>query len=282
MAVIGLIVSIIAYGLLGDWQAVLADPCTKSSIFHHPELQQKYVSQLHIPANSNNASMAEIPNFLCERSNELLTLEKYMLDMDIYVFPTIESEGLAAGCAFVSSCPVCTQQDLNRIYSIYPTCLHLRVDFENQCLYLVHTKLQEAVVNLDKSIFSCSIHKSQFKLCIYVSAAASYSPQYASVEEYVEHVHIQTVQVIERRLAALAENICDGQPHHSCHWNPHSEVTGRYCEDCPPICREKSKYLQFYQFVIGAGLLLLCGEIVKVPMLGILSDIVDKDSQVRK
>ena len=282
MTVIGLIVSIIAYGLLGDWQAILADPCTKSSIFHHPELQQQYVSQLYTPTTPNNASMAEISTFLCEKSSELLTIEKNMIDMDIYVFPTtIEKEGLTSGCEFVSSCPIsCTQQDLNKIYSVYPTCLHLRVDYENQCLYMLHSKLQEAEAYQDKFIYSCCLHKSQIKLCIYVSAAASHSPQYASIEEYMEYINIQTVQVIEHRLATLAEKICDGQPHHSCHWNPHSEVTGRYCEDCPPICRDKSKYLQFSQFVIGASILLACGEIVRVPMIGILSDIVDKDNQV--
>ena len=279
MTVIGLIVSIIAYGLLGDWQAILADPCTKSSIFHHPELQQQYVSKLYTPTTPNNALMPEISNFLCERSNVLLSIEN-MPHKDIYVFPITIEKGLTSGCELVSSCPIsCTQQDLKKNYSVYPTCLHLRVGYENQCLYLVNSKLQEAEAHQDKFIYSCSTRKSQLKLCIYFSAVSNFT-QYASVEEYVEHVHIQTVQVIERRLATLAENICEGQPHHSCHWNPHSEVTGRYCEDCPPICRDKSKYLQFSQFVIGAGLLLVCGEIVRVPMIGILSDIVDKYHQV--
>ena len=97
----------------------------------------------------------------------------------------------------------------------------------------------------------------------------------------MSHVHVQTVQVIEHRLAALAEEICEGQLHHSCHWNPHSEVTGRYCEDCPSICRDKNNYLQFSQFSFGAFLLLVCMEYLRVPIVGIISDIVDYDSQVR-
>ena len=209
-------------------------------------------------------------NLLCDRSNKLLTIKKYVPCTDIFV---IEKADITTGCEFVSSCP---QQNLNRIYDVYPSCLHLRVDYENQCLYLVHSKLEEAESHQGKFTYSCSVYKSQLKLCVCVSAAA-HSLQYVSLDEYVSHVHVQIVQVIEHRLAALAEEICEGQAHHSCHWNPHSEVTGRYCEDCPPICRDRTNYSQF---VIGAGLLLVCGVIVRVPMIGILSDMVDKDSQV--
>ena len=270
--------SIIAYGLLGDWQAILVDPCTKSSIFHHPELQQQYESELYTLGIPNNASVTDISSFLCEESNELMTKEKNVPDIDIYIFPTIEKKGPAAGCEFVSSCPICSQEDNNKIYSIYPNSLFLKFDYENQCFYMFHFKLQEPDVKL---IYSCSIHKSQLKLCIYISATSHFL-QCSSIEEYVEHVYIQTVQVLERRLALLAEKKCENLPHHSCHWNPHSEVTGRYCEYCPPICRDKSKYLQFYQFIIGAGLLILCGEITRIPMMGLLSDITDKNNQVYK
>ena len=95
------------------------------------------------------------------------------------------------------------------------------------------------------------------------------------------HVHVQTMKVIEHRLAALAEEICESQPHHSCHWNPRSEVTGRYSVDCPPICRGKGNYLPFSQFVIGTVLLLIFAQWLKAPIVGIISDLLNSNSQVR-
>ena len=121
---------------------------------------------------------------------------------------------------------------------------------------------------------------SQLELRILVSTTSLFTLN-TSLEEYVARVHVQTSQVIEGRLAVLAEETCENQPHRSCHWNPRSEVTGKYCADCPPICRDRSNYLKFSQFTIGAFLLLICGQLVLVPMIGIISDMADENSQVR-
>ena len=104
--------------------------------------------------------------------------------------------------------------------------------------------------------------------------------QQENFEQYMEHVHVETVKNITEKLADVLEETCEDQPHHSCHWNPQSEVTGRYCEDCSPICRDQTNYLQFSQFAIGAALLLFSAEMHNIPTLSLLSDIVDNKSQV--
>ena len=270
ISVIGLIISIIAYVLLGDWQTMKFDPCTKNSIFHHPELQQQYMSQLAIPAAPDNASVAELVT--CEESNNTL---RYLAETDIYVFLKINNKGRTTSCELVESCPSCVQQELSG-YSICPTFLHLRLNAEIQCN---HHLLEESETNKQNYFYFCSMYQSQITLCLRVSGVYPSSDS-VPLEKYVTNMHIQTVQVLERRLAELAEAACENNSHHSCHWNPQSGLTGKYCEDCPPICRDKNKYLTFYQFLISIGLMFISDHLVLVPMIGIISDKVEKPSQV--
>ena len=135
-------------------------------------------------------------------------------------------------------------------------------------------------------IYFCSMYKSQFTIIIYIyiyvfwQCYITLTHQQEILEKYVEHVNVQTVQVIQSKLADLAKEACEDQLHHSCHWNPHSEVTGRYCEDCSPICRDQTNHLQFFQFAVGAALLLFSSEICGAAIIGLLSDIADNESEV--
>ena len=276
ITVIGLIVSIISCSLLGDWQAIRPDPCTRNSLFHHPELQQQYIAMLASPVASHNATVEEMSP--CERPKQPLGFE-FLADMDIYVFPTSKKADQTSGCEVVQSCPACARQVSNTIYSVYPICLYLQVYPTSQCINAGN--LGEAESHHSIFIYSCSMYKSQLELCMRITAESP-PTHHPAIDEYVSRAHVQTVQVVEGRLAALAEEMCESQPHHSCHWNPHSEVTGRYCEDCPPICRDKSNYLHFSQFLVGATLLAFCAEIVRVSIFGILSDLVHKQSQVKE
>ena len=275
--VTGLTMSIIAFSLLGDWQAIRPDPCTESSIFHHPELQQQYISQLAARKSPKNAYVSEI--FPCNLSSQSLILLEYMTTTDIFLFPKTENADSSSKCELVQSNPTCTELALNENYLVWSRLLHLRLDFESPCPHLAHGP--KVVDQRHGSVYSCSIYSNNLQLMLYICVySTSSSIQYRDLDEYVARVHLQTVQVIAGRLAALAEEICEGQPHHSCHWNPHSEVTGRYCEDCPPICRDKTNYLQFSQFLLGVFLLLVFFEYLRVTTTGMISDIVDDDKQV--
>ena len=278
--VIGLIGSIIAYTLLGDWQALTPDPCTENSIFHHPELQQQYLSQLgkhNKSVTPKNTLVAEV--YPCDRLNQSL-VKYYLTATDIYVLPKISKAEVYSKCELIHSCSVCVDHEFKRNNSINSTFLHLSLNFNSQCNYLHNLQIKGEEVFERTFMYFCSMYKSQINLFVVVSTVSP-STQYTFLEGYVANVHMQTVGVIESRLATLAEEICEGERHHSCRWNPHSEVTGRYCEDCPPICRDKTNYLSFSQFVVGTFLLFFCAQMLPVPIISIISDIVDKKSQVR-
>ena len=231
------------------------------------------MSQLPIPADPDNASVTELVP--CEESNNNLKL--YLAETNIYVFLNITNKGRTTSCALVESCPSCVQQELSD-FSICPMFLHLKLNDKSHCLSNYHF-LDEYKTNKKVLFYFCSMYKSQLTLCVQVSGVFPSSDS-VLLEKYVTSVHIQTVQVLERRLAEFAEATCENNPHYSCHWNPQSRLTGKYCEDCPPICRDKANYLTFYQFVISIGFMFISAHLVLVPTIGIISDKVEKSSQV--
>ena len=94
LSVIGLIGLIIAYSLMGDWQAMRPDPCTVKSIFHHPELQQQYMSQLAIHESSEGVSVAE--TILYGESNQSMAVSYFSVKR-IYLLETITETNLTSG-----------------------------------------------------------------------------------------------------------------------------------------------------------------------------------------
>ena len=275
MTIMGLIISIIAYTLLGDWQAVKYDPCIEHSLFHHHELLQQYMTQLNLPVAHENIFVAEI--LQNNISHQFPCMVNHLANIDIYVLPNIKEVDLTPRCGLVQSCPLCVQQDVNRIYSISPTCMHLSVDFARQQILLSREQLNNEHQNTFS--YSCAKFRSPLELCVHISTVSD-TTQCSTLEDYVANVHVQMVQVLENRLVTVAENECEDQFDHSCHWNPHSTITHKYCRDCPPICRHKNNYLMFSQFTIGALLLVMCAQLVHIPIISMLSDIVDKDLQV--
>ena len=264
--------------MLGDWQTIISDPCTDNSLFHHPELLQQYILRLATPTVPEIAFVAE--NVPCEKLNLSENMLKYLANTDIYVLPESKVVDMTARCLLVPSCPLFSQQD-SKFESFCSTYLHIRLSVDS-CLYSPNAQLNLSKIHQRTFIYSSSMHKFQLNICVHVSLVSpSTAIQYTTVQKYMAHVHVQTVQVLESRLAVLAEDLCEGQFHHSCHWNPHSTVTGRYCEDCPPICRDKKKYLHFFQFVIGLTLLFVTFEMIRIPTVCMVSDLVQNNHLVR-
>ena len=69
-------------------------------------------------------------------------------------------------------------------------------------------------------------------------------------------------------------------PEHQCHWNPVSQFTGKYCQDCRPVCRSVRRSLNFFQFCLGVGLLTVSIPISTVVIVVIASDVVSVEMQV--
>ena len=158
MTVIGLIGSIIAYALLGDWQALRPDSCIEQSLFHHPYLQHQYITHLanYNSVMLNNTSVVE--SFPCERLNQSLT-KYYLAGTDIYVQPAINMADLPSKCELVHSCHICSDQDLNLISSICSTsCPHLRFDLDGQCNYSNHPQPKETEAYQGTFFYFCSMY----------------------------------------------------------------------------------------------------------------------------
>ena len=285
MAIIGLVMSIVATLLMGDWQAIRHDPCTDHSLFHHPQLLHKYTSQLTtLPEEAKSSSYA-IDSSLqqCEKLNLSLSLDQYLSSMDMYVFSNgvTKTGNTLPGCESVESCPECSEySDMQRTYTAEPTCLHLKMDPQTQCLESARSPATATVLQseLTQVSYSCTRFKSPFTTCITVLPALPGSAVYDIMEEYVADIHMKSTDIIEGRVDLLAQRSCE--EHRSCRWNPESVVFHRHCEDCPSICRDKTNYLEFSQFAIGAALLLVAVPVARIPITSLISDIVSGEEQV--
>ena len=306
MAVVGLLMTITATLLMGDWQSLRHDPCNEASLFHHPDLLHTYTTQLdHLSSYKNHTkphitdttsdqlSTADIAGIECERLNLSLTLKQLLNSstLNIYVYPNIVTgDVMSYGCEVVDSCPYCSldRNDELRTYLATPTCLRLHVNSQQQCLE--RTSLlpwqQEPHPLSTSSSYLCTTPKSHFTYCLQL--ASSGSSESAAIQEEEEEeeqdmlsdLHRQSVQIVEGHVGLLAYRACRDHPAGTCHWNPTSSLTHRHCEECPAICRHRSNYLEFSQFVIAAALMLVSVPVARVPITSIISDLVNPDQQV--
>ena len=286
IAVVGLVMTIVATLLMGDWQAVRRDPCTDASLFHHPELLHTYTTQLDGRGrNSNSTSGSDMPpQIQCEQLNMTMGLHQHLQStaMDVYVYPNIVTDDVIYyGCELVDMCPLCsTDKD----------CLHLHINSQQHCLEM--SPASEQRPHSLSTLYMCGEPNSLFTYCLSVhpllpTLTQDYTPSSSSSSSssekdevvYVANVHRQSIQILEGRVDSIASQAC---LHHSghCHWNPSSSITHRHCPDCSPICRQRSNYLEFSQFTIAAAILLVSIPVARVPITSIISDIVSEDQQV--
>ena len=82
----------------------------------------------------------------------------------------------------------------------------------------------------------------------------------------------------------LKANYCMAQSsvENTCHWNPLSQVTGRLCEECYPVCRSVQKSLNFIQLLIGIMLFTTAVPMSSVTLFLIASEFTPLEKQVCK
>ena len=59
-----------------------------------------------------------------------------------------------------------------------------------------------------------------------------------------------------------------------CYWNPDSIITGEYCYECPPLCRNKKKSLNFAQVCIALTFIALSIEFARYNLLPLTTKVV--------
>ena len=65
-----------------------------------------------------------------------------------------------------------------------------------------------------------------------------------------------------------------------CYWNPQSIVTGEFCEDCPQLCRNKERSLNFIQVCIALVMITTSIEMTRYNALPMMSKFVSSDKKV--
>lgn len=75
---------------------------------------------------------------------------------------------------------------------------------------------------------------------------------------------------------------CEAQstPIHPCFWNPHSRVSGEYCNTCRKECLSLTTALNFHQFNVGVFLVAVGSILGYVITIAVASDIASVENQV--
>ena len=91
-------------------------------------------------------------------------------------------------------------------------------------------------------------------------------------------------QSSENSTALQLRKACEAlsTPEHQCHWNPVSQFTGKYCQDCRPVCRSVRRSLNFFQFCLGVGMVIVAIPIACIVIVVIASDVAALEMQVIK
>ena len=105
--------------------------------------------------------------------------------------------------------------------------------------------------------------------------------QYVKMPESNVHIHGANHQVLNATDYNVAMNVCESlrESQYHCHWIP--KATGTLCEACPAICRGIGHTINFVQYTIGAFIYRFTLPIARTTIMIVMSDIVNKDYQVR-
>jgi len=92
--------------------------------------------------------------------------------------------------------------------------------------------------------------------------------------------HPPSANQINMEVLNLAVNKCESlYTSLGCHWTPMSYITGKNCPDCKLLCRSLDKTLNFIQFCLGVILLLISVPSVRVSLVNVITDYVNKQIQ---
>ena len=179
MFIAALLTSVAAAVLLADWQSLPYDPCTEYSLYHNPELVERYMTEIKNSSGllSRDSSLEHYGGLLWEKSVD--------------------------GTPLVNETP---------------------------------------------------------------SVIASHPPS-------VNQINLEVIDLAVNKCESLYTSL-------GCHWTPMSLITGKDCPDCRLLCRSVDKTLNFIQFCLGAVLLLISVPSVRVSLVNVTSDYVNKEIQV--
>ena len=155
IAIIGGIISIIAFTLLADWQSIPYDSCTEHSLFHHPELVTMYKQEIKDVSNSLQG-LDLMPERLWNKSTELPILHWQLIEIvgtEVYHLAASKCEArhLSTGCHWIPTSSVtgqnCTDcQPICR--SVYRTLNFIQFSIGAVFLLIAHPTILVSMTNI--------------------------------------------------------------------------------------------------------------------------------------
>ena len=287
IVIIGILCALSGGILLTDWQALpYSDPCTKYSLFHHPELRKNYtIEAMELPPTNEHPSKTQMS------SDEPIIDNKIQANVcfpkpykDIQMF---KASILKLKCTEMDSCAECIDKNMTAVFPVPPT-LCFSLGYRAEKLHVVgdsYIPLREPI-----GTYLCSTGNYGYCACVIVQKKsmkpnAGPSDSHAVNKSEISlqsNVHVQSLMVIEESVYNVAMNRCESlYDVHGCHWIPQSRITGNLCTDCPYICRSVYRTLTFVQFCIGTALKTMSVPTSRVSTVNVILDVVDKDIQVR-
>ena len=262
---------------MSDWQATLQDTCLEYSLYHNPHFGSSGTEvSMHKQQcwNSTNWSSMK-PQYrlvgLYHGHLEVMLLPKEKNTLICEVYPSA-----------VSCDPCATNKTFKASLLVSP-------DSEEFCL-------KSNTSTTDNKHFELSIrcHVGSNESCDVVCLHLYNSnPQtFAAVQDYdsnmakmaykslVKDVYAQSLEVVGRDIYTAAMKQCEAHKREQCHWIPNSLITKEHCGDCQPICRGRSRSLNFVQFSIGAFWFMFSMPVAEVSLPLIISDSVREEYQV--
>ncbi len=247
ITLIAMLLTISGYLLLGDWQAILFDPCTAYSPFHHPDLL-------------TNDTLSEQIVF-----NQTSTRVQLSWDSQLVVDDVHREHLSSLSCNEVQKCSKNEQTEL------------IFLQFGTIDQYLPHTNFDyhgDVLVTL-----YCS-HPFISKTAICVTIPDGYQSGLSMHQQ--SSAQIESIQILSNNSYWKWKSTCmhANITGHTCHWIPSSLIARKECEDCPPICRSLSQTLNFAQFILGLGLLLFSNSLLWVSLISLLFNQLPSEHQV--
>lgn len=256
------------------------------SPFHHPELLKNYTERARLSMQFPNINptndTASDATYNEARQSDVCFPELYLFD-NLKYYDT----NTTLQCSKSNSCVQCTNR-------------HSSTNIKAYCVTRFHTSEDIIVIANSPYIaihehsftYLCNLIGSLYSNCTCLIVGKSFSCEIRTNDTILNHSHKQLKEVfgvksqswhitMDKRIYSVAVNDCVSQQDtFGCHWIPHSVVTGKLCEDCPPICRSVHHIITFAQFCVGAVLLKISLPTGRVSAVNLISDVVDKEYMV--
>ena len=226
---------------LSDWQSIKNDPCKNYSIADHVESNQCFAE------NSCVEIDISCPNY---------TVDIFYRSPIADTTSTIDDDCLE--CFDELDCASYRFQ-LND----YTLCLMgdgegtLSIDAVNPLQF-------RNSYQIDNQVLCISVHSTQMLV----------ETNMNNTFEYIELKLVLITESIDDLLTGRyseAQRKCESND--MCYWNPDSILTGDYCYECPPICRNRKGSLHFVQVCVAIILLTLSIDISRYNLLPLMSKV---------